>query len=461
MFVAIVTGASIWYPAVLGQPLFVLLNGVPVAGVVALLIGGVVLGACFAGRPGKRVRLAVALIVFGALSPVPLIVRTAFEGVIGRRPDVVVLGIDSVSHDDGHAQISDWVNARGGVWYTKAVAPGLLTNPVWTSVLTMQPLRAHGVFHAFQHLPPAVPRFISAARAAGYRTVSVFPDQFTTAVGSRAGFDEDRSGPVGWRQLLLATVADNSLLLPLLKPALPRLWPSPSPWNHAGTFTYDVRREVRAILRAGSRTHRTLVAAHLTYAHIRAYPATMDLSWEEVWSIARSPAGAIRDRTFDWQDVDRLSDPVPLNAWKLRHLQRVIASEVDTSRFLADGGQLVLFSDHGNRAGLSLDTFGQERYYRVLLATVGLPARCPQEPISLIDIGSLVGLAETRAEPSVEFAIAPEGLWPALVQTARLRWPGDVELDEGSLAEIFSGLRRYDPWPGEGTGQCAPAVTGR
>jgi hypothetical protein len=442
--VAIGAGAALWYPAVVGHPVLIPIQNLAVGYVVLVLFGAVVLGACIVAKEGARLRLALVLIGIGVISPVPLAVRSALEPFLGHRADVIILGVDSVSYDDTYPPFRDWVNRRGGTWYEHAVTPGLLTNSVWASILTMQPVRDHGVFHTFQPLPSAPPAFISSARANGYRTVSVFTDQFTCAVGSLAGFDVDQSGPIGWRQLLLSVVADNSLLLPILKPALPHIWLSPAPPNHAGTFTYDVRREIRGILRAGTRQQRTLVVAHVNYAHHPAYPSSRDLSWSELWQVARAPAVTIRDRSFDWQDRDKPSDPLKLHSWKLRHLHEVIASEIDASRHLENAGHLVLFSDHGDRAGLSVENFADERYYHVPLATFGIPPRCPREPISLIDIGTLVGLSEVRATTSVEFTLAPQAQWSSLLNTARLRWSGDVALDQGILTNIFRGLRRYD-----------------
>jgi hypothetical protein len=240
-------------------------------------------------------------------------------------------------------------------------------------------------------------------------------------------------------------VADNSLLVPVLKPALPHIWPSLSPPNHAGTFTYDLRREIRGILRAGRREQRTLVVAHVNYAHHPAYPGTRDLSWPELWRLARAPAATIRDRSFDWQDRDEPSDPLKLHTWKLKHVHEVIASEVDAARYLENGSRLVVFSDHGDRVGLGVENFADRRYYHVPLATFGLAPRCPRAPISLIDIGSLIGLSDVRATPSVEFTIAPQERWSTLIKTARLRRSGDVDLDRDILADIFRGLRRHDP----------------
>lgn len=456
-FASVVAGITLWYPAVLSNPLFVPFSRLPVAAAVALLMSAVGVGSFFAALAGRRLQLATALIALGTLSPVPMTVRAALARFIGHPSDVVVLGIDSLSHHNDIHPLKSWTAERQGTWYEYPVAPGLLTNAVWSSILTMTPVSTHRVFHTFERLA-VPPDFLSAARANGYHTVAIFPDQLTCAVGSRTAFDEDRSGPVGWKQVLLPAVANNSFLLPIVKPVLPRVWPTMSSPNQAGTFTYDVRREVREILRAGSGDRRTLVAAHLTYPHLSAYPGWLELSWTERWSVAGAPAGLVQDRSFDWQDVDRPIDPIPLHRWKLDFLQRVIRDEVESARFLEGGRKLVVFSDHGHRRGLSAYNFGDERYHRVLLATFGVPARCPGTPISLIDIGALLGLSDRRAEPVVEFAMAPANIWPDLMRTARFHPTGDVELDAGLLGGIFAGLLRHRPWPDV---RCDTSLTAR
>jgi hypothetical protein len=408
----------------------------------------VVAGAWWTGRRGRRVALAAALLLAGLLAPLPLHVRSWVDVRRGTPPTIAVVGLDSISHADSIDGLRDWTLRRQGTWYERAVAPGLLTNAVWASILTMTPVREHGVFHTFQPLAAETSPLLGAARAKGYRTIGIFPDQLTSAPGAEAGFDDQsRSGPVGWRQILLPIVANNSVLVPLVRPLLPAWWPSAITPNQAATYTYDLRRDVRAILRAGRAGERTLVAGHLTYLHLPAYPRSTDLTWPQLRRVALAPAGAIRDRIFDWQDRDRPEDPIALRAWKTARLLEVVSSEADRSDVLAAGSALVLFSDHGDRAGLNTDTFVRDQYHHVVLATFGLPPRCPSDPISLIDIGALAGLTEVRGEPVVEFVVAPPVMWPRLVGTADLRWSGRVTLDPALLAQVFADLRRHDPWP--------------
>lgn len=447
MFVIVAGSIAVWYPAILSQPLFMPFRSLPVAGVLLLLAAVGAVGIVVTGRRGSRLRLAGALMAMGLLSPAPLWLRANIEPAFGEAPSIVLLGVDSLSHRDDLSPLIEWVRADGGTWYERAVTPGLFTNAVWSSILTLKPVREHGIFHTFLPMQKEHAALLHAARAQGYRTVAVFPDQLTSAVGSTAGFDDDLSGPVGWRQLLLPMVANHSVLVPVLGAALPRVWPGASPSNEAGTFTYDVSRDVRRILRAGASGQPTLVAAHLTFTHLPAYPGSLELSLDEWAAVMSAPAGLVRDRTIDWQDEDQPGDPLPLNQWKIRHVQRVIRREVTDAGFLRNGGRLITFSDHGRRQGLTLETFGNDEYHHVPLATFGLPARCPAAAISLVDIGGLIGLGNLGADPSVEFVAADQDNWPALVETARFGWAGQVILDEGLLSAFFARLRRHDAWP--------------
>ena len=75
-----------------------------------------------------------------------------------------------------------------------------------------------------------------------------------------------------------------------------------------------------------------------------------------------------------------------------------------------------MFSDHGARSGLSAANFGEARYSRVILATFGVPARYPRAPISLLDLGMLLGFRDVSrsdpADPVVEYTnVAVPGEW--------------------------------------------------
>jgi hypothetical protein len=458
LFLAAYFGLALCYPAVLAHPVLTFVRPLPVLPLTVALgvaaAGGAVLRA--GGWRGGVV--AAAVLAFGVVVPQPVARRLLPTRAGSGAASMVVLGLDSLSHSDDLAALRAFGERHGGTWYTHAVSPGLLTNAVWSSVLLGQPVREHGVFHTFQPFPPASDTLVSRARGAGLRTVSVFPDQITCAVGSQGGFDEDRSGPIGWRQLATHLVENASLLLPVIRPVLPRVLLGSVPANHAGTFAYDLDRELDGIFAEGDEGGRAFVVAHLTYLHSPRFPGYADLTPSERERVWWTPAGEVRDRSFDWQDQHLRSDALALRPWKVRRLTTAVAAAVARTRFFAAdrGGQLLVLSDHGDRAGLTPNTFWKPEYHHVPLLTVGLPAHPdPDTPISLLDVANLVGLApgEPAHDPAVEYIVSAPAQWPQLVRSVALDWSGGVTLDPSLLAPIFQGLRLHRPWPAQSPAQ--------
>lgn len=448
-FLALLLGTLVWFPGVASSAALGPFAQLPLAGLLALLASALLLSCRALAHPGAggvafavlaAAGLLVPLLPFAARPPAP----RAGTG------DIVVLGLDSVAAHDDVTELRRWVARNDGSWYREVTAPGLLTNAVWASVLTGLGVGEHRVFHTFQPFPrrlrPAP--LLRAARRNGYRTVAFFPDQLTCAVGSEAGFDEDRSGPAGWRQLVTTFVANSSVLVPVVAPALPRLPMTAVPPNHAGTFSYDLRRELREILRTDGRGPR-FVAAHLTCLHLPRYPAALEMSWDERAKVARARSGAIRDRSFDWQDAGRADDPIPLRAWKLNAFQKAIVDCVSESGLLDRGGTCVVFSDHGDRLGLDETSFTERRYHQVVLAILGRSAGDVAAPVSLRSLGAILGLGVGNRDrrPAVEFAIARPEEWATLAEDARLEWNGAVRIPERYLATIFARLKIHHPDP--------------
>jgi len=230
------------------------------------------------------------------------------------------------------------------------------------------------------------------------------------------------------------------------------------PPNLSGTFTYHLDRELDEIFSLRSFKGRTFVAAHITYLHAPRFPSSAELFWEERLRVFGAPVRAVQDRSFDWQDIDHPEDPIRLHEWKRRRLQAAVVQALTRTRFLERHGCLLLFSDHGNRVGISMDNFWEERYHRILLATVGLPARNSEVATSLLDAGALLGFIPSRAmvEPVIEFTLSQPVEWPLLVKSAQLRWNGTITLDEKLLTLIFGRLRSYRPWLGESPPKILP-----
>jgi len=452
LFLAAYFGIALCYPTVVSHPVLAFAHDIPVLPV-TLGLGAFALLTSLARTPGWRGGVVAAVtLTIGVALPQPVFRGWMHASSGSGRAPLVVLGLDSLSHDDDLTALRAISDRHDGTWYTHAVTPALFTNVVWTSILLARPPHEHGVFQIFQPFPPATATLVSRARSAGFRTVSLFPDQITCAVGSQAGFDDDRSGPVGWRQLATQFVENGSLLLPVVRPILPMHLLSTVPDNHAGSFAYDLDRELDGIFGEGDRGGRALVVSHLTYLHHPRFPSYRELTSDErsrVWSV---PAGEARDWSFDWQDSHETSGGLALRPWKVHRLTTAVAAAIERTGFLRAerGGQLLLLSDHGDRVGLTPNTFWKAGYHHVPLLTVGLPARSdPDAPISLLDVVNLVGLApdEPAHDPAVELAMPGRLDWVDLTRTVKLGWDGSVSFDPALMARVFHALRMHRPWP--------------
>jgi hypothetical protein len=455
---AVACGIAAELPALLMHPLFGALSEVPVSSAQQLLLVGVI--GIFGVRQylsGPDARLlpaagaAVALAGLGwMLARYPPSGPAA--GTAGDR-QVVVLGIDSLGAEDDLEVLLQLTRRHGGVAFSNAVTPGLLTNSVWPAVLTGRYPSALGVFFVFQapdwsRLPPT---WVDRARTQGLMTESRFSDQFTTHVGSDLGFDVDRSGPRGWRQPISAAVKDASVFLPVILPWLGNLPGKGTPPNQSGTYAFSLRLELAEILAGRQESTPGLVVAHVDYLHQSRFPGLSELSQLERHAVTAAPVRALADRSLHWQYPGGGPDPIALYDWKTRHLQEVLAGVIEESGVLAPGRQnrLVLFSDHGPRTGLTEQEFAAERFYRVPLFTFGVVGVDPDRPISLIELGALLGFAEARPEmmapPAVEYANATAEEWRRLVERGRPQADGGLSLDPEVLGAIGARLTRVTP----------------
>lgn len=444
---SLVFAVVLFYPSVLAGSLFVPLQSLPVWAVLLLaLLLVTVLSAC-RGRPGKRLVVGLCVLAAGFVLPGLTLVRNLSMPSLPASPPVVLLGLDSISLRDDVSYLRDWTSANGGEWHTNVVSPGLLTNAVWSSLVMQKPVREHGIFHTFQGVEdPKQCVLVHSAQEQGYFTAAFFSDQFTCWTGSDCRFDRDRSGPRGWRQMATALYANNSLLLPLVRPLLPIMPWSPGPPNQAGTFAYSLRRELNEIFTQSSDGGKTMVFGHSTYLHIPCYPSLFSLSDGELWRVLTAAVSRVQDRSFDWQDYVHPDDALLVRQWKVRHLQETVAGVIEQTGFLEQGGKLVLFSDHGDRLGLGQQTFKESRFWNVLFATFNLPAYEHVKPVSLIDCGAILGLTTSQPfAPIVEYAMGNSAEWQALGQTAVVGWDGSVNLDKAILASIVQRLDSCRP----------------
>jgi hypothetical protein len=469
---ALLLGVALELPASLQHPSLGWAERLPVwaatAGLALLTIARPAARAWSARSLGAATRPAVVAVALVLLSWASVRARPEPSRAVARSEVRLVLGIDSVSRVFPVDGLKAFTTAFGGTWYERAVTPGLITNSVWSAIAAGRRPSELGVFFTFQAPDWSVlrPNLVTRARDAGLRTYSFFSDQFTTFVGSDLPFDENHSGPRGWKQVATAAVKDASWWLPTLLHWLPRLPGAVTPANQAGTYAFSLRRELHEIFTAGPERGGAFVAAHVDYLHQARYPGYSDLDGAERSRVVRAPLRAIRDMSLHWLYPKTEGEPLGVYAWKLAHLQSVLVSVAAETDFLSPTRRnaLVLFSDHGDRSWLAEGGFGNEVLYGVLLATFGVPARDPAAPISLLDIGALVGLAPRDvppAEPLVEYTNVVGGEWTTLLRTSRPRVDGGIELNPSIMEAVgarMSAFRPYASPPGYSPAQSRACV---
>lgn len=459
-FVGIALGVALEFPAVLNNPLFWPLRSLNLLTAYLLLATGLSVLALVRVNAQRLRHVPKAL--------VPLCLLVSFGWTLTQLPvprtsnqvnrnAIVILGIDSLGARMDTRVLRNFASENGGAWYENAITPGLLTNAVWTAILEHRPVRETGVPLTFQSPDWSTSSFqlIAEAKRRGFQTWSYFTGQNTTYVGSKAGFDFDRSGPMGWAHNATCAAKDGSILVPFVVSRLPQLPLSHVPANQEGTYSFDLRSVIREIVSAHRGSQPAFVVAHLVYLHDEAYPRFEELSSDLRTALLWARVGSIRDFAADWQLLSVDGDSIGLNAWKITNVQSVVAEELESSGFLDphNGNRLVLLSDHGLRWRLSNEHFAKEAYYHVPLVTFGLPVRDLRKPISLLDISQLIGfddpLQPTPSRTVVEYINFPD-VDAFKVAILKARWTRDGRINiEPSLVNEYRGqLKSYDTTTG-------------
>ena len=460
LMLAAAGGIATEYPAVLAHPLLRSLRPVPVlAALVIFAAASALLFLLFGFRTGGRrgaIRWGVVFLAAYGVSALAARLPAVRRGGAPSRRSIVLLGIDSLSQADDLSILHDLTTACGGAWFTRAVTPGLVTNAVWTSILQHRPVRETGVWTICMEADWRRAPFdlAAAAHRAGLRTRSFFSDQFTSYVGSEAGFDENASGPLGWIQLATASLKQNSVFLPVALPRLPHLPGARTPRNQSGTFAFDVSAELDDLL-TGPDGVATFSAGHLDYLHQPLYPRFDELTAAERSRVLGSPVMAVEDLSFDWQYPTIPGDALGIYRWKVRHVQALVASALARDGFLdpARGNRVILFSDHGSRKDLTAATFDRPKYWNVLLAAFGGGPRDAEAPVSLLAIPGMLGLPDpSRAGPDpieVDFVGIDASDLPRLAPY--FLSDGRVLFDPAVIARMGSTLRTFRPFDAPGS----------
>jgi hypothetical protein len=461
-FIAMSLGIATQYPVVLDTFWLGPFRHYPVQTamfvvLVAVLFLALVVALC--SRQWKRAWMAPvtvgAFIAIGwSLTQLP----THVSKVTEMKNAVVLMGLDSLSQSDGLGQFKQFTAEQHGTYYTHAITTGLLTNAVWTSILMHRPVHETNVVFTFQsadwnHAPF---QLVREAKKAGFETWSIFTDQFTSYVGSTAGFDYDRSSPMGWRQIATSMVKNSSILMPMLVSRLPQIPFSTTRPNQANTYCYNLKATIRRFLTVGTGTRRAFVAGHVEYLHQTAYPGMQDLSSEERALVIHASVDSLRDNSLHWYSPETTSEPLHINEWKEEHLQRVLTEELKETGFLdpARQNRLVVFSDHGHRRGLTNENFGDPRYYNVLLASFGASVvGDPSSPISVLEIPRILGFVDASRpalSPAVtEYVNLSTEEFKRAAKGTRVKMDGRLELPQEILSISEQRLKEFRPPSGE------------
>lgn len=455
VMVALFCGLTLEYPALLRHPALSVLRTVSaLTATIAVFVAlGLLLAFLVLRRPGSTLPTFAFVFLLAPVGWALGLGHRSFRPRTAQPGTTVVLGLDSLSQQDEVSLLRAMTRSLSGTWYDKPVPPGLLTNTVWHSLIMHRPVSETGVFLIYQRADWSRSPFQLVRRAseAGCETRSYFSDQFTTYVGSNAGFDRVRSGPKGWLQLGTAELKNGSVFLAAILPVLPSIPGARTPKNQSGTFAFDLRREIEAILTEGSGPC-TLVAGHVDYLHQPQYPRYSDLTPSQRSVVRASPVEALQDLSLDWQFPEIAGDELDVYRWKVERLQSLLSEVVRTTGYLEPSrrNRLVLFSDHGNRAGMTGENFGQPQYHRVVFATFGVPPREPTLPISLLDIPELIGYPDPSrpgpAPPVVEYTNGTEREWPLLMGSAQLQPDGEILLDRTLVEAIGKRMQGYAPY---------------
>ncbi len=464
---AFFAGTSCEYPSALAHPFLLSLRSVPIGAAMALLVMipvgiSLLLGIQSAGARGGATwagTIAAAVLLAWLIGRTPAIRR----GSRSPAGSIVLLGIDSLSQSDDLSPLRTFALENEGTWYTRGVSPGLLTNAVWVSLLERRPVRETGVWEIFMTTDWAkVPyNLVGEARRAGFTTFSYFSDQFTTYVGTEAGFDVNRSGPMGWLQLATATLKNDSVFLPVVLPRIPALPGARTPRNQSGTFGFDVAAELDDMLATAASRGRAFSAGHLDYLHQPLYPRLSELTAEERRVVLRSPVASAQDFSVDWQYPTIPGDALGVYRWKIEHVQRMVAQSIARTRFLDPvlHNRVVLFSDHGNRKNLTEQNFANPVYWNVLFATFGIPPGNPAAPVSLLDVPEMLGFARGTAGPAlpaVQFA-GINDQESAQLSNAYFLMDGRIIANPRVMAGIGKRIKEYRPFAAPGVYFSAPA----
>lgn len=260
-----------------------------------------------------------------------------------RRPNVVMIGIDSLRTDvigtRGDPGYTPNLTAflRDGQLFTDVTTPLARTFPSWIALLTGRDPMTTGVR---ENLLPRAAIHTGATladrlRAAGYHTVFATDEVRFSNIDASYGFDQTITPRIGTTDFLLGTLNDIPLSNLFANTRLAK-WLFPDTYaNRAAAVTYDPDTFVTRVARELQGGDAPLfLASHLTLPH-----------WPYRWA---ADENAVFARTID-QPYTYLASVVAVD----RQFGQLLA--VLERKGVLDNAIVVVFSDHGEGLGLPSD----------------------------------------------------------------------------------------------------------
>jgi arylsulfatase A-like enzyme len=292
-------------------------------------------------RPGRRTALAAGgisllagLVAFSNLPPK----RTA----AGAKPNLILIGIDSLRHDMVDPKTSPHVAPnieafiQQSTEFSNAITPLARTFPSMMSILTGR--HPHSTGAVINLLPrdmikegDTLPRILAPE---GYHSAYAMDEVRFANIDTSFGFDTVVSPRIGASEFLISMFADTPLFNPVVNTTLGR-WMFPLIHaNRGAATTYDPDTFIDRIEREVSWQQPVFLATHLTLPH-----------WPYVWFDAPVTASAHeRTMTQTWPDYY-------LNVVRRVDQQFARLMGVLERQGVLENAIVIVYSDHGEAFG--------------------------------------------------------------------------------------------------------------
>jgi arylsulfatase A-like enzyme len=376
--------------------------GIAAAASVTTLLGGWRLWRD--GARGVRHRMAMTGVVIVAAMLWVTIPRTPPVLPLTDKPNVILIGLDSLRRDLVDPATSPKVTPtlakflENGTWFEDATTPLARTFPSMTSLLTGRQPHKTG---AYMNLLPremiregdTLGRILGRQ---GYRSIYATDEVRFSNIDATFGFDQTITPPIGSSEFLIALMADTPVSNAVMNTALGKLLFPHVHANRGAAKVYDPDRFVARIADEAQFRAPLFLATHLTLSH-----------WPYFWSDAPPRK---REPDARWPEYY-------LNVARRADAQLGALLAVLEQRGALRNAIVVLYSDHGEAFGIPQESLTPEHdplidslharptwghgvsvlsphQYRVVLSMRGFGAmegRIPSgltvsEPVTLMDV---------------------------------------------------------------------------